>query len=74
MEIQIDIRELGYNNKHKIIHQVKPEKRLFQSRRGRSFYRKIRRLTRKFFTDENIKSESVIDNQNSTVKFKLSIN
>ncbi|WP_040473655.1 hypothetical protein [Flavobacterium frigoris] len=61
----------GIITKHKIIHQVKPEKEIVSKVEERSFYRKIRRLTRKFFTDENIKSESIIDNQNSTVKFEI---
>jgi hypothetical protein len=61
----------GIITKHKIINQEKLEKKLVSKVEERSFYRKIRRLTRKFFTDENIKSESIINNQNSNVKLEI---
>jgi hypothetical protein len=61
----------GIITRHKIIHEKKPEKEIVSKVEERSFYRKIRRLTRKFFTDENIKSESIINNPNFIVKFEV---
>jgi hypothetical protein len=61
----------GIITKHKIIHEKKLEKDVVSKVEKRSIYRKIRRLSRRFFTDDSIKSEQVLDNSNLVVKFEV---
>jgi len=62
----------GIITKQKIKLEKKLENENLSKSEERSFYRKIRRLARRFFTDENKEFERIIKDSNYEVKFEIS--
>lgn len=62
----------GVLTTHKIIVEEKIIDEEVSKINKRSFYRKIRRFTRHFFSDENKEFRSILENPNFTVQFKTS--
>lgn len=61
----------GVITKHKILLEKKIENEVISKREERSFYRKIRRLTRRLFTDDSIELEQVLNDPNYGVKVEV---